>query len=99
MSGRRKRVQGIVRFICTHPSHGGDRKIVATARWADTGHLVPLSGVRVHEYEATGNHTWGLRCPCGQNAETQAYKLLHKAAPLFYLSQAPSVDIDIMTLI
>lgn len=98
MSGRRKCVHGIVRFICTHPSHRGDRKIVATARWAD-GHLVPLSGVRVHRYEETGNHTWGLECTCGQNAEMQAYKLLWKAAPLFYVTQAPSVDIDIMTLL
>jgi hypothetical protein len=99
VSGRRKRVQGIVRFICKHPCHGDKPEVVATARWADSGRLVPLSGVRVHAYEATGNDTWGLKCPCGQNAQMQEYKLLHKAAALFYVTQETSVAIDIMTLI
>jgi hypothetical protein len=92
------RTPGIVRVICTDPRHAGEARIVATARWGDDGHLIPLSGVHVYRYEASGNHTWDLTCDCGRNVRIQQYMLLWKAAPLVYATQATRVDVDIMTI-
>jgi hypothetical protein len=96
---RNHRTPWIVRLICKRSCHGDEPGIVATARWAANGRLVPLSGVRLYRYEATDNHTWDLTCSCGQNARIQEYKLLHTAAPLFYVTRSKRVDVDIMTFL
>ena len=96
---RNHRTPWVVRMICTDPLHGGEPATVATARWSNDGHLIPLSGVRLYRYDATGDHTWDLACACGQNARIQQYNLLHTAAPLFYVTRATRVDVDIMTFI